>query len=233
MTLNVLQPTMPIAVAVQQLRRSPQLPHYVQEFLSLLHAERERRERFYEEMNESQKTEFINGEIIMHSPARLRHTTAIRNLSTLLDIYVTIRNLGYVGQEKMLIALTRNDYEPDMVYFSIEKSQYFQPEQVKFPAPDLVVEVLSPSTAHNDRGIKLTDYATHGVAEYWIIDPAVESVEQYVLTDSGHPLKQSYELCMKSQTGQLQSVSVPGFVIPVRAIFDEDIKLTTVQALLA
>lgn len=227
--MTVLSQTMgmPITTAVQQLRRSPQLPRYVQEFESLLAAERARRERFYTEMSEDQKVEFINGEVFMHSPARWRHTVVVRNLSTLLDIYVSRHNLGCVGQEKVLITLTRNDYEPDVVYFSPAKAQTLLPDQMKFPAPDLAVEVLSPSTAENDRGIKFLDYAAHDVAEYWIVDPDEETIEQYVLKDG------VYTLRMKSQTGVLQSAAVPGFAVPVRALFDEAEKLAAVQSLLA
>ncbi len=65
--MTMLSQTMgvPIAAAVQQLRRSPQLPRYVQEFESLLAAECARRERFYTEMSEDQKVEFINGEVLL------------------------------------------------------------------------------------------------------------------------------------------------------------------------
>jgi Uma2 family endonuclease len=53
--------------------------------------------------------------------------------------------------------------------------------QMRFPAPDFIAEILSPSTEENDRNIKSTDYAAHGVSEYWIIDPAYRIVEQYLL----------------------------------------------------
>lgn len=206
---------MTTATAVQQLIRSPQLPLYVQEFQSLLQAEREKRERFYEEMSEQQKVEFINGEIIVHSPTQLRHTIASKNLLTLLDAYVQKHGLGFVGYEKMLITLTRNDYEPDICYFGPEKAQAFTLDQMKFPAPDFVVEILSPSTEAIDRGIKFEDYAAHGVTEYWIIDPHQEFVEQYVLKDD------VFELLVKVRTGTIQSVAIDGFDVPVRAIFDE------------
>ncbi|GAB2598351.1 Uma2 family endonuclease [Spirosoma areae] len=42
---------------------------------------------------------------------------------------------------------------------------------MKLPAPDLVIEVLSKSTARRDRGVKFTDYAANGIAEYWIVNP--------------------------------------------------------------
>ncbi|HQE93780.1 MAG TPA: Uma2 family endonuclease [Anaerolineae bacterium] len=226
--MTVLSQTLeiPMATAVQQLRGSPQLPRYVQELQALLAAEHARRERFYAELSEEQKMEFINGEVLMHSPARLCHTIVSQNAFILLSLYVSQHRLGHVGHEKVLITLTRNDYEPDVVYFGPAKTQALLPDQMKFPAPDLVVEVLSPSTAENDRGIKFVDYAAHGVAEYWIVDPDAEVVEQYVLRD------ECYELRMKSQTGILQSEAVSGFAVPVRALFDEQEKLAAVQTLM-
>jgi Uma2 family endonuclease len=143
-----------------------------------------------------------------------------------LDTYVQKHHLGFVGAEKMLIALTRNDYEPDIVYFGPEKAQGFTPDQAKFPAPDLVVEVLSPSTEATDRGIKFRDYAAHGVAEYWIVDPDEQMIEQYLLGDEG------YHLRVKTNTGVVQSVAIEGLTVPVRAAFDEAEKLAAVRAML-
>lgn len=216
----------PTAVTVQQLLRSPGLPVYVRQFQSLLQAEREKRKRFYEEMSEQQKIEFINGEIVVQSPAKWRHTVASQNLFTLLSLYVSEHNLGSVGQEKVLITLTRNDYEPDVCYFGPEKARTFTPDQMRFPAPDLVVEVLSPSTKLNDRGIKFVDYAAHGVAEYWIVDPDAEMIEQYVLED------EIYQLRVKTDTGTVRSVVVKGFAVPVCAVFGEAEKLAAVREIL-
>jgi Uma2 family endonuclease len=112
------------------------------------------------------------------------------------------------------VALSRNDYEPDICYFRPAKAALIHRDQMTFPAPDMVVEVLSPSTEKTDRTIKLDDYAAHGVAEYWIIDPDTETVEQYVLKD------EHYELVIKARTGAISSAAVQGFDIPIRAIFD-------------
>ncbi|MEE8391341.1 MAG: Uma2 family endonuclease [Anaerolineae bacterium] len=216
-----------IATAVQLLIHSPSLPAYVQRFQSLLQTEREKRERFYEEMSEDQKVEFINGEIVMQSPAKLRHTVASKNLLMLLDAYVQKHGLGFVGHEKMLITLTRNDYEPDICYFGPEKTQIFTPDQMKFPAPDLAVEILSPSTEANDRGIKFVDYAAHGVAEYWIVDPDTEMIEQYILKG------EAYQLRVKTDTGMVRSIAVEGLAVPVRAVFDEAEKIAAVREILS
>lgn len=211
---------------VQRLLRSPRLPLVVQQFQSILQAEQEKRQRFYDEISETHKAEFINGEVIVQSPVKLRHDSASVNLLVLLQAYVRKHDLGYVGHEKLLVTLSRNDYEPDICFFGRAKAQAFTPDQVRFPAPDLVVEVLSDSTETIDRGVKFEDYALHGVSEYWIVDPDRESVEQYLLREG------VYELAVKAKTGVLQSAAVSGLEIPVRAIFDPAEQLTALQALL-
>lgn len=211
---------------VQQLVRSPRLPQLTRQLQAILRAEQEMRERFYEEMSGAQKVEFINGKIIVQPPVKLRHSVASGNLFALLNAYVQKHALGYVGHEKLLIALTRNDYEPDICFFTQEKAAAFAPDQMKLPAPDLVVEVLFDSTEAIDRGVKFEDYALHGVAEYWLVDPEQESVEQYLLGD------EAYELAVKVKSGTIQSTVVSGFEIPVQAIFDAAEQFTALQALL-
>ncbi|MEA3338973.1 MAG: Uma2 family endonuclease, partial [Chloroflexota bacterium] len=209
--------------------RSPRLPLYAQKLQTWMETERAMRERFYEEMSETQKTEFINGEVIVHSPVRSCHNIVGQNLLHLLGTFVRKHQLGYIGYEKILVTLTRNDYEPDLCYFSAEKAQHFAPHQTKFPAPDFVAEILSPGTEANDRGIKFEDYALHGVREYWIIDPEQEFVEQYFLKGEEG---ENYELHVKAITGVLESLVITGFIIPVRAIFDEAEQFTALRALL-
>ncbi len=225
MSANYLTPVSTDSI-VERLIRSPRLPQVMRQFQSILQAEQQKRQRFYDEISETEKAEFINGEIIVHSPVKLRHSNASDNLFALLKTHVQKRRLGYVGHEKILIALSRNDYEPDICFFGLDKAQTFTPEQAKFPAPDFVVEVLSDSTEAIDRGVKFEDYALHGVREYWIVDPSQGSVEQYLLKGD------TYELAVKVKTGTIQSVAVNGFEIPVRAIFDPAEQLTTLQAIL-
>jgi Uma2 family endonuclease len=211
---------------VRQLMQSPRLPQLTRQFQAILRAEQEQRQRFYDEMSDAQKTEFINGEIIVHTPVKLRHSNASDNLFALMRAYVQKHALGLVGHEKLLVTLTRNDYEPDICFFGQAKAQTFTPDQVRFPAPDLVVEILSESTEAVDRGIKFEDYALHGVAEYWIVDPNQASVEQYLLQD------ERYGLAVKVKTGTIQSVVIEGFDIPVRAVFDAAEQLSALQAIL-
>ena len=212
---------------MKQLLQLPRLPTVAQQIETLLAAEATRRQRFIATVQESEKAEFINGEKIVHSPVKLRHSLAVKRLLVLLDAYVSTHGLGLVGFEKVMVSLTRNDYEPDICFFDAATAAGFQPDQMRFPAPALMVEVLSPSTEANDRGVKFDDYAAHGVTEYWIIDPDEEVVEQYRLAGEG------YKLAIKAQTGELRSIAVPGFVIPVRAIFDAALNRQTLALLLA
>jgi len=209
-----------------ELRESPTLPELVQDLAGLLEEERARRERFYAEMSEEQKAEFINGEVIVHSPATNRHLMVRDNLQRLLRLHVQLRQLGEVCGEKALCVFPRNDYEPDVCFFGPAKSAGLRPDTRKFPIPDFIAEVLSDSTEARDRGQKFRDYEAHGVQEYWLVDPGNELVEQYVLRAG------RYSLAIKAATGELRSAAVPGFVIPVRALFDSALNLQTLRELL-
>ena len=214
---------------LKPLLNSPRLPFIARRIDAVLADEKQRRREFYAQIDEDDKAEFINGEIVMHSPVRLRHNAASGHLYRLVSSYVAVHRLGYVGFEKIMISLTRNDYEPDICYFNTARAATFFPDQMRFPAPDLVVEVISESTEQRDRGVKFDDYAAHGVSEYWIIDPDAETLEQYHLAEGDD----SYRLVIKAMTGQVRSFAIPGFEIPVRAIFDAEVNQVVLLALLA
>lgn len=194
---------------------APDLPELIGEAQRALGREKRLREKFYADITPEHKWEFIQGEVIMHSPALNRHLLASQRLFSLLDAYVRVHQIGAVRHEKAMTSFPRNDYEPDVMFFGVAKSALIDPDTLKFPIPDFIAEVLSPSTEARDRGIKFRDYALHGVAEYWIIDPVAETVEPYLLADGVYPP-------VPPQTeGLLTSDVVPGFQIPLRALFDE------------
>ena len=208
-----------MSVSLDQVMEMPNAAILAQRIESALREEQEKRRHFYEIVEEDTKIEFINGEIVFQSPAKLRHTSAVKYLTNLLNNFVVRHDLGYVGGEKMLISLTRNDYEPDICFFSKAKSADFTSDQMQFPAPDLVVEVRSPLTETYDRETKFQDYAAHGIREYWIIDPEHEMIEQYILQ------KEEYELFVKAKDGHIESVVLQGFSISIRAVFDAIVNL--------
>lgn len=211
---------------VEQLLQSPKLPMYLDQLQAVLNDEKQRRAAFYEYIDENQKAEFINGEIVIHSPVMKRHNGATGRLYQLMNVHVAIHHLGFVGVEKIMIALTRNDYEPDICFFSESKAQHFTEDQKLFPTPDWVVEVLSGSTEKKDRGVKFEDYEAHGVSEYWLVDPRTQVVEQYLLQEG------KYQLHLKSDNGFVSSRAMTGFEIPIQAIFDDSANADALQSIL-
>lgn len=201
------------------------LPEHVEELNRVLATEHVRRRKFYEEITEARKWEFINGQVIMHSPATNRHNLAVARLFNLLLNWTNHKKLGQATVEKTLCQFPRNDYEPDIVFFGKTKCALIQPDTLLHPIPDFVVEVLSDSTAANDRGVKLTDYEAHGVQEYWIVDAEKESVEQYLLEGTRYAKR-------FHTTGQISSQAVAGFEISVRAIFDDATNLSELRRML-
>lgn len=215
-----------MTLAIDTLLESPQLVLYYEQIRDLLAEEQKRRAEFYAQIETDRKVEFINGATIFQSPVKLRHNEAAQELQVLLRVYVKKHKLGLAGFEKLLISLTRNDYEPDICFFRHERAAEFSPDQMQFPAPDFVAEVLSPSTEAIDRGVKFTDYAAHGVGEYWIIDPDAQTVEQYILKNG------AYELLTKARSGEISSTAVAGFSILIRALFDPAVRQEALQSLL-
>lgn len=198
------------------------------ELEELWRAETHARQEFYEEIEDGVKMEFINGETIMHSPDRIEHVITRKCLVNLLNNYVLTHALGLVADEKLLVCLTRNDYMPDVVFYGREKAAKIVPGQMQFPAPDFVAEVLSPSTRRRDRGVKFEDYAAHGVAEYWLLDPATQTVEIFHLTPLGE-----YALATKVRgESEARSSAIRGFRVQARALFDEAANLAALKKLL-
>ena len=210
---------------LEPLMKRPDLPQLVATLNEQLQRERERRETFLHELTPNEKAEFIGGERILHSPARAAHIRATGRLFAMLQQHVIEHRLGEVLFEKALVHLTRNDYEPDVLFYGKDKASRITPDQMLFPAPDFIAEILSNSTESRDRGIKFLDYAIHGVAEYWIVDADEEFVEQYALVD------QHYKLLRKLDSGLIAGVAVTGFEIPVAAIFDDDAHRAAMRSL--
>lgn len=216
-----------LADLVAPILHSPQLAEITQMLQRKLDDERRLRDKLYSDMTPELKIEFIDGEVVLHSPARNVHLDVTKWILKLLDTFVDVHSLGEVKSAKCLCVFPRNDYEPDVVYFGPAKAQTLQAGTMKFPIPDLIVEVLSESTEARDRGVKFEDFEAHGVQEYWIVDPEGQVVEQYVRR------AESFVLLMKSGTGELKCEAIPGFSVSVRAFFQAEENLAALRGILA
>jgi len=211
---------------ISEILKEPDAYFLLQEAHLALDNEKARRIAFYNDITEQEKVEFINGEIIVHSPVMKRHNSASLLLAQLMNVYNIKHQLGFVGIEKIMITLTRNDYEPDICFFKKEKSGDFIEKQTLFPAPDFIIEILSEGTKKRDRGVKFQDYQAHRIEEYWIIDPDHQTIEQYHLEEDG------YELILKSSEGNIKSFVMTDFQIPIQSVFNKELNIITLKNLM-
>ena len=136
------------------------------------------------------KEELINGQVVLMSPqTSISHVKIIDNISTIFNIFLKGKTCQSFP-DGVAVFLTEKDYfVPDFMVVCDPKK--IQPKGI-FGAPDLVAEVLSPSTAHRDRSYKKDVYEQAGVKEYWIVSTAEKSVEQYLLQDGRFVLANTY-----------------------------------------
>ena len=160
--------------------------------------------------NNGRRYEIIDGELFVTPSPRRAHQKVVTQLSRVLGNFVETRGCGEVYVAPFDVVFSFHDVvEPDILYVSKERAAVVTEKNVQ-GAPDLVVEVLSESTAKIDRTTKLKLYARYGVAEYWVIDPATYSAEIYQLAPGG------YELAALLDSSQsLTSPLLPGFTLPL------------------
>jgi Uma2 family endonuclease len=167
-------------VGLERLSRNPMTAYLATKLLTQLQESLAKRDAFWESVSANQKAEYILGEGIFHSPVLAKHSFVNREICLDLGIYLKQNPVGNFFYEKSMVRFDVNDYEPDIIFYLNEKLKTIKPDTLIHPIPDFIVEILSPSTAKIDRGIKMWDYASHGVGEYWIIDPDRRLAEQYL-----------------------------------------------------
>ena len=163
--------------------------------------------------NDGKRYEIIDGELFVTPSPLRRHQLVLANLLYYLTDFVKKHNLGTVYPAPFDVVFSQYDVvEPDILYISKARASVVTEKNVQ-GAPDLVVEVLSESTAKIDRTAKLKLYARYGVAEYWVIDPEVCSAEIYRLVPGG------YELASQLDSSQaLTSPLFPGFALSLAKV---------------
>ena len=165
--------------------------------------------------DDGNRYELYDGELWMVPAPILLHQIVIGRLHLALVEHVR-QHGGAVFAAPLDIVLSEyNVVQPDVVYFGVGTTARLDPfEYIRFP-PDTAFEVLSPSTARNDRGRKRQLMARYGVTEYWILDPLAKTIEISRLNEAGHgaPLVVSQGRCASSV--------ISGFEIDLAALFAE------------
>jgi Uma2 family endonuclease len=134
------------------------------------------------------KYEVIDGELYVSPSPAWKHQFQLNRLNRRVMNWVFDNDLGSVVTSPMGVVLDdENGLEPDLIYLSDAREHFISERGVEGP-PDLVVEVLSPSTEARDRGIKLRRYAASDVLHYWIMDTDGPTIEERVLGEGGYQL---------------------------------------------
>ena len=125
----------------------------------------------YAKTPEDERWELLDGELIMAAAPNMKHQSVQSNTDWHVQRFVRDRDLGRVFNAPTDVVLSEHDVvQPDLVFVSSEREHIITDANIQ-GAPDLVVEILSPSTASRDWRDKLDLYARHGVAEYWLDGP--------------------------------------------------------------
>jgi Uma2 family endonuclease len=138
---------------------------------------------------DGRRYELYDGEVFVVPAPLARHQLIQQNIVQLLVAYAK-QTGGFAVDSPIDIVFSDYDVlQPDVVFFSAARRHLIDLDRVIRDAPDLCVEVLSPSTAATDRGKKMQMFARYGVNEYWIVDPAGGTIEVYELAGDSYELR--------------------------------------------
>jgi Uma2 family endonuclease len=171
-------------------------------------------EEFLAWANEDTLAEWVNGEVVMYSPASRQHQSIVGFLTGVLHSFAELHDLGVVLSAPFQMKL-EHGREPDLFFVTRENLDRLKETYMDGPA-DLVVEVISPDSVARDRGEKFYEYAQGGVPEYWLIDPDVKWAEFYRLGADGR-----YRTAFAGAEGEYHSHILPGFRLRVEWLWQE------------
>jgi Uma2 family endonuclease len=167
---------------------------------------------------DGRRYEVIKGVLYVSPSPNRRHQKALVKLTRFLDTYVSENNLGAVFVAPFDVQLFEDNdaftVQPDLIVVLNEHSNRIT-EQSIVGAPDLVIEVASPSTASYDRQEKQESYRTAGVSEYWIVNPYGETVEVFLLNENDYVLQGVFR-----DAATLPSQVLPDLPVKVEEFFE-------------
>ena len=159
----------------------------------------------YYKLDDDQRYEIIDGNLLMAPAPDMWHQEWSRELTLLIATHVKRQKLGKVFVAPFDVVLDpENTVQPDLIFISSANLGIIQHRAI-FGTPDLLVELISPSSVRRDRYDKKELYAHFGVKEYWIGDPANKALEILTLKNGRYELHGCAEV-----KGQLTSLVLSG-----------------------
>ena len=168
----------------------------------------------YANLEGDERYELLDGELILVGSPNMDHQEAVTNLGTSLSVFAKEHDLGkiYFAPTDVLLADT-DVVQPDLLFVSNEREHIRTPANIQ-GAPDFIVEILSPSSVRRDWHHKRELYASHGVREYWIVDPVHQIVSVMLLQNSALEIDGTY-----TEGDTVTSSTLEGFTISLNDIF--------------
>ena len=168
----------------------------------------------YAQLPEGAPYELIRGELVMSPSPSTYHQRLLLRLGRAFLNFVEEHETGEVLIAPMDVYLAEDTtVQPDLLYIAEDRHDIIGEQKIE-GAPDLVVEIFSPSTTHRDVGVKKRLYEEHGVREYWTIDPDTQAVEVHVNTDDG--FEQHTRVV---EAGTAASAVLEGFAVDLADLF--------------
>jgi Uma2 family endonuclease len=168
--------------------------------------------------DDGKRHELIEGQLYVSDSAYYLHQTILGRIFVPIILYLAEHPIGEIVPGIGVIFDDFSGVIPDLVFFTRERKGYILAGARLIGAPDIAIEILSPgaSNERRDRYLKRQLYSTHGVGEYWIVDPETRSVEVYRKLD-----EKGFVLAENLQIGdELTSTFLESFRLPVKAIFE-------------
>jgi len=170
-------------------------------------------EEFLTWADEDTLAEWVDGEVVIYTPASNRHQDICGFLESVLRSFVEARQLGVVRSAPFQMKLEQGR-EPDLLFVANEHLDRLKETHLDGPA-DLVVEIISEESVGRDRGEKFYEYARGGVPEYWLLDPQQEWAEFYHLEEG------RYHLAFGGREGRYRALTLPDFWLRVEWLWQE------------
>lgn len=168
----------------------------------------------YRSTPDDKRYELLDGELILAPAPRTTHQVVQNNISWRMSQFVAVEDLGTVFNAPTDVVLAEtNIVQPDIVFVSREREHIIMENDIQ-GAPDLVVEVLSPSTASRDRGYKRSLYAQHGVREYWMAGVDSATITVLLLGEDGFEVFGTF-----GEGERFASPTLEGFEIEIDVVF--------------
>jgi len=163
--------------------------------------------------------ELIGGEHFVSPAPNRPHQAILMNVGGMIWTYLQAHPIGRVYMAPFDIILSTQDIvQPDLVYFSLQRMSELEMDPRVKGAPNLIVEIASPSTRRRDRTTKRLLYGRFGVDEYWIVDPREQRID--VLRRGGSPFRPAAELSLTNRD-VLTTPLLPDAQLPLTTIFRE------------